>query len=135
MIFGLGSLIKEYILLALSTKKKTIQMHDHLPSKMMWKSKCMIKHKFFAWLILHDRINTKDMIIQRHWRVTDNNDCVLCHQHVLEDWKHLFFACQFSSRIWNYLQIQWRDYSIEESLAFTKETFKGPCFTEVAILA
>jgi hypothetical protein len=31
--------------------------------------------------------------------------------------------------------IQWRDYSIEESLPFAKETFKGPCFIEVVIPA
>jgi hypothetical protein len=75
-------------------KEQFVLMHDHLLSKMIWKSKCMSKHKFFAWLILHDRINTKDMLIQRQWKVTDNNDCVLCH-HVLEDWKHLFFTCLF----------------------------------------
>jgi hypothetical protein len=24
---------------------------------------------------------------------------------VLEDWRHLFFNCNFSTHIWNYLQI------------------------------
>jgi hypothetical protein len=38
----------------------------HHPSCAIWKSKCILKHKFFAWLILHDRINTKDMILRRH---------------------------------------------------------------------
>jgi hypothetical protein len=43
---------------------------SHFPSQWIWKSKCTSKHKFFAWLILHDRINTKDMLRRRHWHVT-----------------------------------------------------------------
>jgi hypothetical protein len=54
---------------------------------------------------------------------------------VLKDWKHMFFTCQFSSRVWNYLQIEWRNYSAEQSLSFAKKSFKDPCFTEVVILA
>jgi hypothetical protein len=42
---------------------------NHTPSVWLWKSKCTSKHKFFAWLILHDRINTKDMLLRRHWNV------------------------------------------------------------------
>ena len=50
----------------------------HAPSCWIWKSKCQSKHKFFAWLLLHDRINTKDMLLRRRWQVTDNHMCVLC---------------------------------------------------------
>jgi hypothetical protein len=39
---------------------------NHQPSCWLWKSKCTSKHKFFAWLILHDRINTKDMLLRRN---------------------------------------------------------------------
>jgi hypothetical protein len=46
------------------------QAFDHiaidLSSCWIWKSKCISKHKFLAWLILHDRINTKDMLLRRH---------------------------------------------------------------------
>ena len=40
-------------------------IHPDGPSKWIWKSKCMSKHKVFAWLILNDRLNTKDMMIRR----------------------------------------------------------------------
>jgi hypothetical protein len=40
----------------------------------IWKSKCTSKHNFFSWLILHDRINTKDMLLRRHWNVTQNHN-------------------------------------------------------------
>jgi hypothetical protein len=45
------------------------QLDNHSPSCAIWRSKCISKHKFFAWLILHDRINTKDMLIRRRWKV------------------------------------------------------------------
>jgi hypothetical protein len=50
----------------------------------------MSKHKFFAWLILHDIINTREMLIRRNWKVTDDHACVLCPSKSLEDWSHLF---------------------------------------------
>jgi hypothetical protein len=96
-------------------------------SKWLWKSKCTSKHKFFAWLILHDRINTKDMLLRRQWHVTDNHNCVLCHEGVLEDWRHLFFNCNFSSRIWNYLQIPWIPGNTFAALTNAKNSFLGPC--------
>lgn len=108
---------------------------NHGPSKLIWKSKCMSKHKVFAWLVLHDRINTKDMMLRRQWKVTDNNDCVLCHAHVLEDRNHLFFECQYSARIWAYLQFDWSGDTIPQCLSTAKKGFPGPCFAEVLILA
>jgi hypothetical protein len=49
---------------------------SHFPSQWIWKSKCTSKHKYFAWLIVHDRINTKDMLGRRHWNVTSDHSCV-----------------------------------------------------------
>ena len=71
----------------------------------MWKSCCTMSIKMFAWLVIMDRVNTKDMIQRRHWRIEDGPKCVLCRAGSLEDRNHLFFECNFSTRIWNYLQI------------------------------
>jgi hypothetical protein len=106
-----------------------------LASKWLWKSKCISKHKFFAWLILHDRINTKDMLLRRHWNVTDNHNCVLCHEGVLEDWRHLFLNCNFSTRIWNYFQIPWIPGNTFAALSNAKRSFLGPYFSEIVIIA
>ena len=95
----------------------------------------MSKHKFFAWLILHDRISTKDMLLRRHWNVTNNHNCVLCSRHQYEDRVHLFFQCTFSQRVWSFLQISWRDASMLENLLNARKGFEGPCFTEIVILA
>jgi hypothetical protein len=95
----------------------------------------MPKHNFFACLILHDRINTKDMLLRRRWNVTNNHDCVLCCSGQFEDWRHLFVNCMFSIRVWNYLHSPWHPGSTYESLLAARKSFKGPCFTEIGILA
>ena len=37
----------------------------------IWKSCCTMSIKMFAWLVIMDRVNTKDMIQRRHWRIED----------------------------------------------------------------
>ena len=85
--------------------------HQHLDPlpiyKWIWKSACMLKFKFFAWILLSDRLNTKDLLQRRHWHVTNDFSCVLCVGNHHEDRLHLFFQCIFSQRVWNYLQIDW----------------------------
>jgi hypothetical protein len=50
----------------------------------------LLKIKVFAWLLISDRLNTKDMIKRRHWNVTDEYHCILCSSHTYEDKIHLF---------------------------------------------
>jgi hypothetical protein len=90
----------------------------------------------FAWLLLSDRLNTKDMIQRRHWNVTSDNTCFLCSGSCHEDRDHLFFNCLFSSRIWNYLQIEW-GYTGQTTLTAenARRRFRWPFFTEVVSLA
>lgn len=54
-----------------------------------------------------DRLNTKDMFQRRPWNISDGTDCILCPTHVREGRDHLFFMCNSSMRIWNYLQVSW----------------------------
>jgi hypothetical protein len=63
--------------------------------------------KNFSWLLLSNRLNTKDLLQRRHWNVTEDYSCVLCPGNCHEDRDHLFFNCIFSRRVWIYLQIQW----------------------------
>jgi hypothetical protein len=63
----------------------------------------MLRIRVFAWLMVSDRLNTRDMIRRRHWNITNVFNCVLCTTHTNEDWQHLFFKCSFSIWIWNYL--------------------------------
>jgi hypothetical protein len=63
----------------------------------------MLRIKVFGWLLISDRLNTRDMLRRRHWNVSNDLACVLCPTHWTEDWKHLFFYCNFSRRIWNHI--------------------------------
>ena len=44
----------------------------------LWKSKCTPRLKFFAWLLFVDSLNTRSMLIRRHFNVQPNSWCVLC---------------------------------------------------------
>ena len=53
-----------------SAKSYYTLAHSHLPDvdpcKWIWKSKCIMKIKVFAWLMPNDRLNTKDMFVRKH---------------------------------------------------------------------
>jgi hypothetical protein len=112
----------------------------HLPDTIMfkwiWKSRAILKIKVFAWLLISDRLNTKDMLRRRHWTVSGDQFCVLCPSHIVEDWLHLFFHCNFSVRIWNYLQVEWDPGdTFEEIFLAARKKFDKPFFPEVVMLA
>ena len=71
----------------------------------VWANSCTMKIKFFAWMMIMDRLNAKDMIERRHWHIDDGISCVLCHLQVREERDHLFFnyflvsVCETISRL------------------------------------
>jgi len=68
--------------------------------KEVWKSGCTSRIKFFAWLVLVDRLNTKTMLTRRHLHVHDDDFCVMCETREEETIEHLFFTCPFASQCW-----------------------------------
>lgn len=76
------------------------------PFKWIWKSCCQSKQKFFFWLLIQDRLNTKDMMARKNFFVQDMH-CVLCDESINEDVTHLFFGCQFSHQFWWMLELEW----------------------------
>jgi hypothetical protein len=123
-----------------TAKKFYILVHDPIQSNPLlnwiWKSCCILKTKVFAWLVIMDRLNTKDMIIRRHWHIQDGPECVLFPTHHLENRDHLFFQCNFSARIWAYLQIDWNNGSDMFHIAkMARESFNKPFFTVVVFTA
>jgi hypothetical protein len=69
--------------------------------KALWKSSCIPRIKFYAWLILVDRLNTKTMLRRRHINIQDDALCMLCDIGLEEDIDHLFFDCPFAAQRWN----------------------------------
>jgi len=43
------------------------------------------KNQVFAWLLLVDRLNTKAMLLRRHFHVQPNTFCVMCISSTKED--------------------------------------------------
>ena len=73
----------------------------------LWKAKCTPKIKTFGWLLLVDRLNTRNMLKRRHYNIGNNFDCLLCGQHIEETVEHLFFYCTFSQACWRSLVFHW----------------------------
>jgi hypothetical protein len=65
------------------------------PFKWIWKSCCLPKHKFFFWVLLQDRLNTKELLARKNFHI-DSKYCVLCDEQIQESMIHLFFECDFS---------------------------------------
>ena len=102
----------------------------------IWESRCTMNYKVFAWLLLRDRLNMKDMLKRRHWNVAQDDFCVLCPLRAYEDRQHLFFTCNFSQRVWNYLQIQWIvNDNIQVVLAHARRSFGHVFAMEVIMVA
>lgn len=66
------------------------QSSPALPFIWLWSSSCRSKQKFLFWLLLKDRLNTRELLLRKQFPL-DNVDCVLCSDRVVETSKHLFF--------------------------------------------
>ena len=98
----------------------------------IWKSRCLPKLKVFLWLLLKDRLNTKDLMVRKHWHVEGGHSCVLCDDDVLETRDQLFFTCPFANRCWDTIHIDFENIGhIHSRILKTKSDFTGPCFMEI----
>jgi hypothetical protein len=102
----------------------------------LWKSCFMMNSKVFAWLLLSDRLNTRDLLQRRNWHVNDDTHCELCPSRSYEHRIHLFFECNLSARIWNYLQVEWVPKNdLQTIVEVARARFAKPFFMEVLIVA
>ena len=104
--------------------------------RLLWKSKCTPRIKFFAWLMLVDRLNTKSMLVRRHFNVQPNAFCVMCTSATQEDADHLFFSCSFATACWNKLGINWSNtLGICDRLLTARQSHALPFFLEIFFIA
>lgn len=61
----------------------------------IWKSKCQPKHKVFFWLLISDRLSTRN-ILRRRQMDLDSYCCVICNGIIEETTDHLFADCHFT---------------------------------------
>jgi hypothetical protein len=70
--------------------------------------KCSNKLKVFSWLLLMDRLNTRNLLRRRNFQIENGNyNCVLCRENLEETALHLFFTCPFSRACWEKIGVLW----------------------------
>jgi hypothetical protein len=78
------------------------------PFKWIWDSKVSKKIKIFIWLLFRDRINSRNLLKRKNYKIEGGDyNCVLWSLNVEELSYHLIFQCPFSSNCWSYLGIFW----------------------------
>ena len=96
----------------------------------------MMKIKVFGWLLLHDRLNTRDMLWRRHYNIGDDFACLLCGHNTDETLEHMIFTCPFSKRCWAKLHIDWPDFQNRlTALQEAQTNWPHPFFIEVFLTA
>lgn len=99
----------------------------------LWHSACQNKRKFFFWLLLKDRLSTRQLLRRKNMFLDDYN-CVFCIYAVEEDWLHLFFHCPFAITCWFSLHLQVPNSSeTEVILEAFKLQLRLPFFMEIII--
>jgi hypothetical protein len=103
---------------------------------LIWKCKITPRIKFFAWLIILDRLNTRNMLVRRHFNVQPDSLCVLCADREEETIAHLFFQCDFAKACWDKIGIIWNlNDDLHNVIERTRQHAGLPLFMEIFMIA
>ena len=67
------------------------------PFKKLWRMKMPLKVKAFSWLVIKNRILTKDNLSKKGWKGAKFCEFCDCEESV----NHLFFSCSLAKFLWN----------------------------------
>lgn len=91
-----------------SSKKAYKALSPHVEAsplfKWLWNASNKGNHKFFFWLLIRDRLNTRNLLRRKNMHLPYYT-CALCSAGVEEDYFHLFFHCSFSQQCWATINI------------------------------
>lgn len=106
----------------------------HLVYSWLWKSSCQNKHKVFFWLLIKDRLSTRELLRRKNMALQDHN-CILCNGSTEETLFHIFLECPFAGQCWAWIGIQ-IDHSLDpfQNLQNFKDQFQVPFFMEIIIV-
>jgi hypothetical protein len=95
-----------------------------------------IHFKFFAWLLLSDHLNRRDLLHRRGKFLEEDYSCPLCHENIYETMMHLFFECSMATTRWFLIGIQWTVHdSISQMLIQKKAQLNIPFFMDLFMIA
>ena len=115
---------------------KQLTGHANVPPAFKWlcKNCCQHKHKVFFWLLLKDRLSTRDLL-GRKGMVLQSHDCVLCHQNSSETLGHLFLTCPFATQFWASLGLMVPVFQEHTEVVVSfRHQLNVPFFMEIIIL-
>jgi hypothetical protein len=103
--------------------------------KWIWQSLCQARHKLFFWILLHDRLNTRNLLGRKQFIIQSYNCATLACSHE-ESFHHLFVTCPFASDCWDIIcPNRLKGLSILETFTDLREKLHVPFFMEIIILA
>lgn len=79
-----------------------LQVHPSF--KWLWKAKGQPKDKVFFWLLLHNCLNTRELLKRRNMQL-ESYTCEMCILQKEESLKHLLVTCNFAKNFWASLGI------------------------------
>ena len=88
----------------------------------------------FFWMLLHDRVNTRNLLRRKNFELEVYNCAVRdCHQE--ETLHHLFWGCPFAIRCWDFIcPSRTPNLSVLEAYQDLKDKLNYPFFMEIIIL-
>lgn len=100
----------------------------------LWKSRCQMKHKVFFWLLLKDRLSTRDLS-QRKRMTLESYTCDLCILQKRETVSHLFLRCNFVKACWQSIGVSVITTRSPQSIfRQIKDRLAVPFYMEIMIL-
>lgn len=75
------------------------QLTPHPTFRWLQACPCQSKHKVFFWLLLKDRLSTRELLKRKNMALQDYS-CVLCNANIEESLTHLFLECPFAIQCW-----------------------------------
>ena len=105
--------------------------------KWIWQSKVNLKINVFGWLLLMDRVNTRDLLDRKHCAPLNASlSCSICLINVRETRKHLFFDCAFSKACWTKLGWCWNSsLEFHQMLHNLRSSLPHQAFMDLFLLA
>jgi hypothetical protein len=76
----------------------------HPAFKSIWTSSCQPKHWVLFWLLLKNRLNTKNLLRRKNMN-PDSFYCEMCLLQKEENLRHLFFRCPFAKNCRNQIGV------------------------------
>jgi hypothetical protein len=120
-----------------STKKlyNSLICEHHTPKLILdiWKTCNIPRQKFFAWLMLHNRLNNKDLIKKKNLYV-EFSDYIICEEWPVESNMYLFFECSFRQSFWWAIGIDWNpDLDLHSMITDASQRYSHNFIMEILI--